>query len=145
MLFLVLSLKVFDVLNWTISLIAPERYLKVTAHGDFVMEDCIRMKEDFIARDFWKPGMNVLIDYRETAFPNLNLDILREIGKFHESKNEEIGGGRMAFLMKSPRDFGFARQYEMITEDKVLSEVCVFLEEGKALRWLLRDAMSASD
>jgi len=136
-------LKVLDVLNWTISLIEPAHYVRVSTQGDFAMEDCIRMKKEYLALDYWKPGMNILIDYRQATFSNLTLDILRMIGEFHESKNEEIGGGRMAFLMGTPRDFGFARQYEMITEGKVLSEVCVFLEEEKALRWLRHDAMSA--
>jgi hypothetical protein len=101
------------------------------------------MKDDFLSREFWKPGMNVLIDYRETIFSNLTLDVLRLIGANHEAKNELIGNGRMAFVMKSPRDFGFARQYEMITEGKVLSQVCVFLDVDKAIAWLTSDAMSA--
>lgn len=80
--------------------------------------------------------MNVLIDYREVIFSGLTLDDLRELGKFHESQNEEIGNGRMVLLMKSPRDFGYARQYEMLNESRVSSKMRVFLEEDKAIEWL---------
>lgn len=131
------------VLNWTIDLIEPIYFVRVSAQGDFAVEDCFKMKEDFLLQDYWKPGMNILIDYRKTVFSNINLDILRKIGGFHESKNKQIGNGRMAFLMKSPRDFGFARQYEMITEGRVLSNVRVFLDEDECLQWLTSDRMSA--
>lgn len=130
-------------MNWTTTLIEPAHYVRVATQGSFAVEDCFRMKEDFLSREYWKPGMNVLIDYRETSFSNITLDVLRLVGAYHESKNELIGSGRMAFLMRSPRDFGFARQYEMITEGKVSSLVCVFLDEDKALAWLTSDAMSA--
>lgn len=94
------------------------------------------IKNDFLAQPFWVPGNHVLYDYRETDFNNINLEQLRQMAAFHEANSVGIGGGRMAFLMGSPRDFGFARQYEMITEGKVLSEVRVFQEETQALEWL---------
>lgn len=125
-----------NILNWTIELIEPAHFVKVTAEGNFTLEDCLGMKEDFLSRDYWEPGMNVLIDYRQTAFVNIKLDALRAAGIFHEENNEQIGNGKMAFLMKSPHDFGLARQYEMITEGEVLSHVHVFLKEENALKWL---------
>jgi len=123
-------------LIWTIELIKPAHFVKVTAQGDFTLADCRAMKEDILARDYWQPSMNVLIDYRGTSFTNLNLDVLREVGAFHQTVNEQLGSGRMALLMRSPHDFGLARQYEMITEGKVLSHIRVFLDENKALEWL---------
>ncbi len=127
---------------WTIELNETASFVKVIAQGDFTIENCFEIKQDFISRDFWYPGMNILIDYRQTTFTNLSLDHLRQIGEFHKTVNEQIGNGRMAFLMKSPRDFGFARQYEMISDGKVLSEVCVFLDENKALEWLTETSIS---
>lgn len=124
-------------MNWSFSSIEGQNHLKVSIQGDFTLEDCVKIKEDFLSKDFWKPGLNILYDYRQTNFDNnLTLDDLRDLGIFHESKNELIGSGRMAFLMKSPRDFGLARQYEMITEGKVLSEIRVFLNEEKAIEWV---------
>lgn len=128
---------------WNITLIEPAHYIKVTTLGDFAIEDCIKMKEDFLSREYWEPGMNILLDYREAVFFNMSLDSIRLIGDFHESKNDQIGGGRMALLMRSPRDFGFARQYEMVTEGRVLSQIFVFLDEDKALEWITAGAMSA--
>jgi hypothetical protein len=125
-----------NILNWTIELNEPAHFVNVTAQGDFTLEDYFELKKDFISQDYWHPGMNVQIDYRQTIFTNLNLNILRKMGDFHKSKNEQIGNGRMVLLMKSPRDFGLARQYEMVTDGKVLSKVRVFLDENEALEWL---------
>lgn len=127
---------------WAITFIEPENYIRVSTQGDFTLEDCKKIKEDFIAREFWSPGKNILYDYRETNFDSpLTLNALRKLGEFHESKNAEIGDGRMAFLMKSPRDFGLARQYEMLTEGRVLSKICVFMHEDKALEWLTSETI----
>ena len=54
-------------------------------------------------------------------------------------------------LAESPRPqvfflagaFGLARQYEMITEGKVLSHVHVFQDENAALEWLNSSSMNA--
>ena len=129
-------------MNWTIEVNNACHFVRVTAQGDFTVIECVGIKEDVISLDCWHPEMNVLIDYREVSFNNLNINALRTIGTFHQSKNEQFGTGKMALLMKSPRDFGFARQYEMITEDKVSSQVHVFLDENRALAWL--DASSVA-
>ncbi|MBS1797776.1 MAG: hypothetical protein JSS81_28400 [Acidobacteria bacterium] len=123
-------------MNWNVTYIENENYVKVTAEGAFTLEGCIGMKEDFLARDFWRPGMNILIDYRLTTFSNLKLDVLRAASAFHEKVGKQIGNGRMAFLMKSLHDFGLARQYQIITEDLVPSQLYVFLDEDKAVQWL---------
>jgi len=124
-------------LKWSFSSIEGQNFVRVSSQGDFSIEDCVKIKEELLTKDFWKAGLNILYDYRRTTFESsLTLDALRELGNFHESKNELIGDGRMAFLMKSPRDFGLARQYEMVTEGRVLSQIRVFLNEDKAIEWL---------
>lgn len=89
--------------------------------------------------------MNLLYDYRETDFSTITLEAMRAIVTFHELNSEAIGDGRMAFLMGTPRDFGFARQYEMVSEGRVKSRVRVFLDEEKAKKWVETGEDALSD
>ena len=123
-------------MDWKVEYEPSANFVRATCVGDFTVEDCIGVKKDFLSREFWRPGMNILIDYRETRFNNLGLDDLRRAGDFHIFKSEEIGPGKLAFLMNSVRDYGLARQYELITEEKVNSKMMVFSDEREALEWL---------
>ena len=130
-------------MNWTVELIESLNFVKITIWGDFNVEDSLKIIKDFISRDFWEPGMKTMFDCRRIIFYNLALGVLREIGEFYALQNERIGDGKMALLMGSPRDFGIARQFEMLTEGKILSQVHVFLNETEAVSWLTAEPAAA--
>jgi hypothetical protein len=123
-------------MNWTIDYDQEWALVTVSCEGDFTVEDCIGFKKDFMSREYWHPGINVLIDYRKTNFHNLKLPDLERAAAFHIAKNDAIGSGKMAFLMNTLTHFGLARQYELLTENAVYSEVMVFQDEAKAREWL---------
>lgn len=127
-------------MDWKIEHEPSLDFVWVVCEGDFSAEDCGEAKKDFTTRGFWRPGMNVLFDFRATKFNNLNPGELRRAADFHSCLNEEIGNGKMALLMNSVRDFGLARQYELIAEPNVFSQIKVFGDETEAVRWLKEDA-----
>lgn len=123
-------------MHWSIDYDQTSGFIRVTCEGDFTVDDCISLKKDYLARDFWRPGMDILIDYRKTKFNNVGLESIRRIGDFHISQKDLIGGGKQALLMRTARDFGLARQYELITEADVPTKIMVFQDESEALGWL---------
>lgn len=125
------------VMNWTIEHIREGRFVRVNVTGTYNIEDHIRMLEDVAAREFWKPGMNLLIDDRNLDFKSTNLEEFREAGKRRAEMDTLIGGGRTAVLVSSLTDFARARQYELITSGKVSSKMDVFKDEDDAIKWLL--------
>jgi hypothetical protein len=123
-------------MNWSIEYSASQNLVKIEVEGVFAAKECLQMIENMLEREFWRPGLGLLVDYRKTNFSGLRLSELRVIAAFHGARNERIGGGKLAFLMGKMRDFGLARQFELVTEAMILSEVMVFLDEREALDWL---------
>ena len=113
-----------------------ENYVRVTHCGEYTVRDCNASKTAYLSLPFWKPGMNLLVDYRQATFGFISLEELRQGIDFHAAHKELIGDGRMAFLMGSTRDFGIARQYELATEALVYSKMMAFLDEKKAVEWV---------
>ena len=124
-------------MKWKIDYDEISGLVIVTCEGPFSAEDCIAFKKDYIAGEHWHPDRNILIDYRGATFQNVKLSDLERAALFHTEKNSEIGSGRMALLMNTLTHFGLARQYELLTEHTVNSELMVFQDEEKARRWLL--------
>lgn len=94
------------------------------------------MLKDVAARDFWTPGMNLLVDDRRLNFQSTNLEELREAGK-RRAELDTLIGGKTAVLTASLTDFARASQFELITEQKISGKINIFRDEDKALRWLL--------
>lgn len=126
-----------SVMNWTIEFVEEDYFVRVVVSGIYNLKDHMLMLEDVAARDFWKPGMNLLIDDRNLDFQSTSLEELREAGRRRAKMDALIGAGKTAVLVSRLFDFGRARQYELITSGKVSTKMDVFKDADKAIRWLL--------
>jgi hypothetical protein len=124
-------------MNWTIENIADRHFVKVITRGDFTAADHRRLTADILSQKFWKPGTNVLFDHRNLNFGVTSVPLMKEIGSTHIENDAQIGSGKAAVLMKSVPDFARGRQFEIITEGKISANLQIFLDEKKALEWLL--------
>jgi hypothetical protein len=124
-------------MNWTIENIADQHFVKVVTMGDFTARDHRQMTEDILSQKFWKPGTNVLFDHRNLNFGVTSVQLMKEIGSTHIENDALIGSGKAAVLMKSVPDFARGRQFEIITEGKISAKLQIFMDEKKALAWLL--------
>lgn len=123
-------------MNWTVYKIEEQPFIKVVTGGDFNLADHLKMIEDIISRDFWRPGTDVIFDNRNLEFGSTDLSVIKGLFSNHESNDERIGNGKAAMLMKSLADFGRARQLELISEGRVSAQLRVFLDEKEAVKWL---------
>ena len=124
-------------MNWTIEQIKDKHFVRVVTSGDFNVADHRRLTEDILSQKFWKPGTNVLFDHRNLNFGVTSVPLMKEIGSTHIENDARIGNGKAAILMKSVPDFARGRQFEIITEGKISARLQIFLDEKKALAWLL--------
>lgn len=126
-------------MEWTIDHRTGQAYATVATRGVFRLDDHLRMIEDIVSRDFWRPGMAVLFDHRQLDFGDSGLWVMRQAAENHLARDTSIGDGKAAILMKSAADYGRGRQFEMVADGQVGARMQVFLDEVRALRWLLED------
>jgi hypothetical protein len=125
------------VMNWTFEFVEEKNYICVESSGVFNVAALRRMVEDLRAQPFWRPELPVLFDNRKLDYSAGGAAAIREAGKFHIENDARLGRGKAALLMSSVADFGLGRQYELLTDEAVSADICVFLDERQALRWLL--------
>jgi hypothetical protein len=123
-------------MNWTMKLIEQINTVRITSSGIFDADDDLRLVKDIISQNYWKPGMNMLLDHRGVEFEGTDINLVRRVSEHHKRYEAEIGAGKMALLMKSLTDFARGRQFELLTEYDMEAEIDVFLDEDKALEWL---------
>ncbi|HYW14161.1 MAG TPA: hypothetical protein VE871_19505 [Longimicrobium sp.] len=126
-------------MEWTVEHRAAQDYVVVATGGEFALHDHVRMIEDIVSRDFWRPGMAVLFDHRALDFGASGLATMRQASENHAANDARIGSGRAAVVMRTPADYGRGRQFEMLSDGRVEATVQIFLDETEALRWLLDD------
>jgi len=126
---------------WLIEYIEDRRYVRITYQDLFSIAEHFAAITELLSLDFWQPGTPILIDHRKLDFGGTNIDIIKQASEFHQMNNDRLGASRIALLMKSMADFGRGRQFELLTKGKISTLIEVFLEEEKALDWLLKNSI----
>jgi hypothetical protein len=121
-------------MQWTVDL--SDDHATVTTVGRFNVEDHLRMIEEIVGHPDWRPGTDVLFDHRALSFDGADLGLMYRASANHLHNDERIGSGKAAILMRSLSDYGRARQFELLTADRVSATLCVFLDPAEALDWL---------
>ena len=122
--------------TWTIEYVKSQNFVKVVAENDFSVEGHTEMIADLVSRDFWEPGANLFIDDRKVDFKGIKIDSVKEVSRGFSDFEKELGDGKTAILMNSLSDYTRGRQFELLTDDKVSTDIKVFRDEQEALSWL---------
>jgi hypothetical protein len=125
--------------NWNIEYVEAQNYIKITGEGVFSIEDHSRVFQDILANEHWEPGIPILFDNRNLDFGVTNVSIIKRASDNYSRVSNRLGNGKTAMLMKSLIDFGRGRQFEMLSEEKCQMNMCIFLEEEKAISWLVSE------
>lgn len=132
-------------MDWTVELSGADRYAIVTTSGTFDVDDHLRMIKDIVSRPGWRPGTDVLFDHRGLSFDDADLRAMYQASGNHLGHDERIGSGKAAILMRSLNDYGRARQFELLTADRVSATMRIFLNEAEAVDWLEQQPAPAAD
>lgn len=119
-----------------ISFEPEESYATIRASGDARAEGFAAYQRELFARPEWRPGLDVLIDFRELHGENLKAEDIRRIAEQSVAYQPQYGSGRSAVVVSESLAFGLVRMYGSLVESKAPRNLRVFhtLEEARA--WL---------
>ncbi|MCW8131917.1 MAG: hypothetical protein KIS92_16345 [Planctomycetota bacterium] len=123
-------------MTWTVELAPGGRAVIVCTQGHFNLTDYVRMVNDILSRDYWKPGMDAYFDHRKASFEGTDFMTIMSAGEQMRSHDKEIGDGRAAILMKHMGDYGLGRMFQNVTDDKISAKLKIFTDEKEARAWL---------
>ena len=110
---------------------------EIKVKGKFMLHDIRALIRQMISESEWKPGLNKLFDGTGLDDINLDLNDMYNIGKIQQEYEEEIGGGRLAILVKDTVDYGTGLSYKETVDEDIVSRVKIFLKYDQAIEWLL--------
>ncbi|MEO8074217.1 MAG: hypothetical protein ABI686_13340 [Acidobacteriota bacterium] len=123
--------------SWTIEYVERQNIVKVVVENDFCANGHTKMIGNIVSQKFWNPGMNLLIDDRKVKFKNTDIELVKKVSEGFRAFGKELGNGKTAILMGSLSDYARGRQFELLTDDKVSTDIEIFMDEEKALSWLI--------
>lgn len=127
-------------MRWKFEYIENEDYVRITSEGVFSVREHAFWLNQLVTASFWQPGMKVLFDNRYFDFGDVRLADFRRASDDYGKLSPQLGRSKIALLMKSRLDYGFGRQFQMVSEEKGESDINVFDDEQQALEWLLTGA-----
>ena len=126
-------------MHWTIEFDESHGYFLIVTSGDFNFTDHRKMVEDLLSQPEWRPATATLFDHRQLRFDDIGFSEVLEAKSVHVNNDAQIGNGKSAILMKSTADYGIGRQFQNVTDGRVLAQIRIFLDEAEAIAWLVDD------
>lgn len=111
-------------------------FLRVATRGVFTPGGYERLVLAIVSHSAWRPGLPALLDHRALDLGETTLETVQSAGLIHVRYEDRIGDGRAAILMRSPADFGSARQYQSLVEQDTSSKLRIFLDVDEAEAWV---------
>lgn len=112
-------------------------YFQIELSGPFDLQDLERCYVKFINHPEWDIAHNILWDAGKCTFEHLSNDDLFAIGDMTNKYREQRGNGLAAWVVSRDIDFGISRMFEMLNENKVIFNFCVFKTIQKARNYIL--------
>jgi hypothetical protein len=126
-------------MDWTVSFTELDGAALVRTSGVFTAPEHLRMVEDIVGRQEWRPGHPILFDHRNLSFDDVRYEDMVSARDNHFAHESDIGNARSAMLMKSAADYGVGRQFQMLVEDQAAVVLQVFTDESVAREWLFQN------
>ncbi|OGQ96397.1 MAG: hypothetical protein A2521_09270 [Deltaproteobacteria bacterium RIFOXYD12_FULL_57_12] len=101
-------------------------YYQVELSLKFNLQDLEKCYLEIINHPNWVPGLNIIWDARKCTFDHLRAVELNAIAEMTAKYKEQRGAGLATWVVGRDVDFGIARMFQMLSEDKVIFEFCVF-------------------
>ena len=132
-------------MEWVVELDERERFIRATQWDEFSLEEQAHFLSDIFTSPHWKPGLGILMDYRNLQVDNLTGGDLTAITVILQSIRKRIESSRIALLCDDDRLFELGREFGMLLAPKLENHVVVFKDEAAAIAWLAARASSEAE
>ena len=113
-----------------------DQILEIKTSGIFSLDDTTKMVEQIIENPRWKPGMNIIADFREIDVKGLSVNEIYKAKNLHVQYNDIAGEGKIATILSSNLAYGFSRVYQAISSSQVKSQFMTFRDYSHGIDWI---------
>jgi hypothetical protein len=106
-----------------------------TCTGTIGANDLLRAINTLYSSPDYSHSYHSLWDFRDCT-ANLSSDEMRRIVDLEQTDQKGPGAGKVALVVGKTLDFGLARMYHMLSEQKVDRPLMVFRDYEDALKWI---------
>jgi len=112
-----------------------QKLARVYARGKVNVLELRDIYSELIKHRDWRPGFDILCDYREIEDFDVSSRDIDEISEWQTSIDNMIGNGKCAVVASRDSVFGMSRMWEMISANRS-QHICIFRELDDAVSWL---------
>lgn len=122
-------------MDWKL-IFREDEILEMKPSGVFSFADLTKMIEKVVVDPKWKPGMNVIADFRDVDVKGVNVKEIYEAKNLHVLYNDIAGEGKIATILSSNLAYGFTRVYQAISSTHVKSKIMPFMDYENGIDWI---------
>ena len=105
-----------------------------TATGELTLDEITEAFEARLKHRDFRPGMNVLWDYRRATISSLSTQDVQQLVAFNQRIASARGGGLSAIVAPKDVDYGISRMFQIHSQD-LPWHTMVFRNLESALEW----------
>ncbi len=126
-----------DNVNYDVRFSETERQVVIAVTGELTISGISEYIRKTLADPRWRPGMDVLFDYRRVDVNQLSGEDIGRMADFVVAHKDEHRGSRLAMVMDNDLSFGLARMWQsQVDEAGSLEASLVTHSMSEALEWL---------
>ncbi len=123
--------------NYDVRFSETERQVMIAVRGELTISGIAEYIRKTLADPRWRPGMNVLFDYRRVDVDKLSGEDIEHMADLVVAHKDEHRGSRLAMVMDNDLSFGLARMWQsQVGEAGSLEASLVTHSMSEALEWL---------
>jgi hypothetical protein len=124
-------------MEWTIDKSRLPSFIRVETRGEPQLKDLMDMWQEILESDFWKPGLNVLVDNRKLGQIKERDRFTLGAIEFFAAHRKILGTACIAAIRNEPTNDKYVRLFQygvtLKGSDAVLE---IFSSETEAITWL---------
>ncbi len=124
-------------MNYDVRFSDTERQVVIAVRGELTISGIAEYIRKTLADPRWRPGMDVLFDYRSVDVNQLSGDDIGHMADLVVAHQDEHRGSRLAMVMDNDLSFGLARMWQsQVGEAGSLEARLVRHSMGEEVEWL---------
>jgi len=124
-------------MQYTTDFAPKEKLVTLTTHEHLTAKGLIEMLTNLIGASHWAPGMDLLIDHRDSSVENFSLNELNQVSRWVISHKDRFGQGRCAIVAPKGQMTKIS-MWIFLTKPDIDTDLQMFQSATAAREWLGR-------